>query len=100
MVADVSKRARVGGLAPRSVGLLRAAATAALLGLSTGAFAADDFEYLRGYFDALLDSRFAGLGLQVKTIARDGTATLAARACLGPAQRRDIERAQELAESL
>lgn len=49
-------------------------------------------DYLRGYLDALLDSRFAGLGLTIKTVSRDGIATIAARTCLGPAQRRDIER--------
>lgn len=48
--------------------------------------------YLRGYLDALLDSRFAGLGLTIKNVSRDGAATIAARTCLGPAQRRDIER--------
>lgn len=56
------------------------------------ALAAENDAYLRGYLDALLDSRFAGLGLTVKTIADDGTTTIAARTCLGPAQRRDIER--------
>lgn len=54
--------------------------------------AAESDTYLRGYLDALLDSRFAGLGLTVKNVASDGTATIAAHTCLGPAQRRDIER--------
>lgn len=49
-------------------------------------------EYARGYLDALLDSRFSGLGIRVASLSPDGTVTLGARTCLGPAQRRDIER--------
>jgi len=63
-----------------------------LLGVAAPVWAAENGAYLRGYLDALLDSRFAGLGLTVTTVAPDGTATIAARTCLGPAQRRDIER--------
>lgn len=65
---------------------------ATLLLAATAVRAADSDSYLRGYLDALLDSRFAGLGLTVKSVASDGTATIAAHTCLGPAQRRDIER--------
>ncbi len=46
--------------------------------------------YLRGYVDALLDSRYAGLGLRVLAVA-DERVTLGARTCLGPSQKRDIE---------
>ena len=47
--------------------------------------------YLRGYVEALLDSRFSGLGLRVRAIAPDGGITLSSSACLGPWQKRDIE---------
>lgn len=47
--------------------------------------------YLRGYVEALLDSRFSGLGLRVRAIAPDGGITLSAGTCLGPWQKRDIE---------
>lgn len=53
--------------------------------------ATEEDAYLRGYVDAMLDSRFAGLGLRTKLATSDGHVTLAARACLGPAQKRDIE---------
>ena len=53
---------------------------------------AGDTAYTRGYLDALLDDRFPGLGLKVRSLTPDGAATLTARACLGPSQRRDIER--------
>ncbi len=80
-----------GGRRPR--GSLVCAVLALLLLSAPPALAAEKSgAYLRGYLDALLDSRFAGLGLTVKTIAADGAATIAARTCLGPAQRRDIER--------
>lgn len=51
--------------------------------------------YLRGYIDAMLDSRFAGLGLKVRQLTLHGDITLSARACLGPSQRRDIRRLLE-----
>ena len=45
--------------------------------------------YSRGYIDALMDSRFPGLGLRVQAI--DATqVTLSTRICLGPWQKRDI----------
>lgn len=53
---------------------------------------ADDAGYLRGYVDALLDSRFAGYGLVVKELRPDGQVTVGARTCLGPSQKRDVER--------
>lgn len=54
------------------------------------AMAQTDDTYLRGYVDALLDSRYAGLGLRALTVA-DERVTLGARTCLGPSQKRDIE---------
>jgi hypothetical protein len=49
-------------------------------------------EYLRGYVDALLESRFPGYGLSVQAIDADGSVRVASRTCLAPTQRRDIER--------
>lgn len=65
---------------------------AALLLWSAGmpAFASEQEEYQRGYVDALLDSRYPGLGLRVQTIMLDGGVTLTSRTCLGPSQKRDI----------
>ncbi len=47
-------------------------------------------EYLRGYVDSLLDSRYPGLGLRSQVISTDGTVTLTSRTCLGPSQKRDV----------
>lgn len=47
--------------------------------------------YLRGYVDALLDSRYAGHGLTARQAGNDGSVTLVPRTCLGPWQKRDIE---------
>jgi hypothetical protein len=55
------------------------------------ASAAGPEEYLRGYVDSLLDSRFPGLGLRSQVTSTDGTVTLTSRTCLGPSQKRDIE---------
>lgn len=55
------------------------------------ASAAGPEEYLRGYVDSLLDSRFPGLGLRSRVISVDGTVTLTSRTCLGPSQKRDVE---------
>ena len=54
------------------------------------ALAEEKDEYVRGYVDALLDSRFPGLGLSVLALTRDGGVTLISTACLGPSQKRDI----------
>ncbi len=54
------------------------------------AFADAQDEYLRGYVDALLDSRYPGLGLRSHIIATDGSVRLTSRTCLGPSQKRDI----------
>lgn len=51
---------------------------------------ADDV-YLRGYVDALLDSRYTGLGLKARQAGDDGRVTLTAPTCLGRWQQRDIE---------
>ncbi len=48
-------------------------------------------EYLRGYVDALLDSRYPGLGLRARAVTPDGGVALTSRTCLGPSQKRDIE---------
>lgn len=49
-------------------------------------------DYLRGYLQALFDNRFPVLHLSVQHLSPDGRVTLGARSCLGPAQRRDVER--------
>jgi hypothetical protein len=49
-------------------------------------------EYLHGYVDALLDSRFPGYGLGTQAIEPEGRVRIGARTCLAPTQRRDIER--------
>jgi len=46
--------------------------------------------YLRGYVDALLDSRYPGLGLRVQAVKPDAGVTLTSRTCLGPSQKRDV----------
>ncbi len=61
------------------------------LTVCTPAHAAEQEEYLRGYVDALLDSRHPGLGLRARAINPDGSVTLTSRTCLGPSQKRDIE---------
>lgn len=59
--------------------------------LATAASAAAPEEYLRGYIDSLLDSRFPGLGLRTQVISVDGAIALTSRVCLGPSQKRDVE---------
>jgi len=54
--------------------------------------AVESADYLRGYLDALLDTRFAGLRMQVRTLAPDGSVTLSTATCLGPSQKRDVTR--------
>ena len=49
-----------------------------------------DNEYLRGYVDALLDSRYPGLGLRAQTITLAKSVTLTSQTCLSPSQKRDI----------
>ena len=48
-------------------------------------------DYGRGYLQGLLDSRFPGLGLSVRTFDTQSV-TVAARVCVGAAQKRDVER--------
>lgn len=69
----------------------RLAAALALM-IFAGALAAAPDDYLRGYFDALLDNRFPGLGLEVETLGPGGHVVISAQGCLGPSQRRDVER--------
>ena len=54
------------------------------------AFASEQDEYLRGYVDSLLDSRYPGLGLRSHVIVTDGSVWLTSRTCLGASQKRDI----------
>lgn len=58
--------------------------------LLAAAQAGEPEEYLRGYVDSLLDSRYPGLGLRSQVISVDGTVTLTSRICLGPSQKRDV----------
>lgn len=51
---------------------------------------ADNQPYLRGYLNALMDTRFPGLGLRVRSLGADGSVRLHTVACLGPWQRRAI----------
>lgn len=55
------------------------------------AWAAPDETYLRGYVDALLERDFPGQGLRVRSMAGGGV-EIDGRTCLGPRERRDIER--------
>lgn len=57
---------------------------------SVAASANESEAYVRGYVEALLDSRFPGLGLRVLEIAPGGPVTLTSRTCLGPSQRREV----------
>ncbi len=71
-------------------GLIALALTA--LVFATAAIAAPpDERYLRGYVEALLERDFPGQGLRVQSMA-DGGVEINARTCLGPRERRDIER--------
>lgn len=56
--------------------------------------AADSDPYLRGYLQGLLDSRFPGLNLDVRSVGARQV-VVSAGACLGAAQKHDIERALE-----
>ncbi len=57
---------------------------------------ADD-AYLRGYVDALLENRFAGMRLWVERATTGGEVLLTGDVCLGASQRRQVE--QRLSES-
>ncbi len=48
--------------------------------------------YLLGYINALVDSRYAGLGLRATSVDVEGRVSLWGEACLGPWQRRSVER--------
>jgi hypothetical protein len=60
----------------------------ALMGAAT---AADSDPYLRGYLQGVLDSRFPGLDLDVRTVG-ERRVVIAGRTCLGASQKHDIER--------
>ncbi|MCR4300635.1 MAG: DUF1207 domain-containing protein [Sulfuricaulis sp.] len=54
------------------------------------ASAGEPEEYLRGYVNSLLDSRYPGLGLRSQVISADGTVKLISSTCLGSSQKRDV----------
>lgn len=72
-----------------------AAALAIFLSAMGGQALGDTTSYWRGYFNALLESRFPGVGVFVRTFDAAGQVTLVSDTCLGPWQRRDIERLLE-----
>lgn len=51
---------------------------------------ADEPAYLRGYLNALLDTRFPGFGVRVRHLDPQGRVMLYTESCLGPWQRRTI----------
>jgi len=59
--------------------------------------AANEDGYLRGYVDALLETRFAGLRLWVERATVDGKVSLTGETCLGVSQRHEVE--QRLADT-
>jgi hypothetical protein len=61
-----------------------------LAGAVSPAAVADEF--LRGYVQGVLDSRFPGMGLSARAPGAKQI-TIAARICLGASQKRDVERA-------
>ena len=61
-----------------------------VMAVCTAVSASEHDDYLRGYVDALLDSRYPGLGLRVQTVKPDAGVTLTSRTCLGPSQKRDV----------
>lgn len=63
---------------------------ALVFALLSAPVAADNKPYLRGYLNALMDTRFPGLGLRVRSLGADGGVKLHTAACLGPWQRRAI----------
>ena len=50
----------------------------------------EESSYLRGYIDALMQSRFPGLGLHARTIDADKRVTVSSGTCLGHWQKRNI----------
>jgi hypothetical protein len=64
--------------------------TVLVMGSSPYVSASEQDIYLRGYVDALLDSRYPGLGLRVQAVKPDAGVTLTSRTCLGPSQKRDV----------
>src|SRR3972149_422707 len=64
--------------------------TALAMGACASVSAGEQDDYLRGYADALLDSRYPGLGRRVQAVKPDAGVTLTSRTCLGPSQKRDV----------
>jgi hypothetical protein len=69
---------------------IRRVVAVALL-VASGMASAEDGSYVRGYLDALLDSRFPALGLKVRALS-GGDVMLGSSLCLGPAKQREVER--------
>lgn len=63
-----------------------------LLLLPANAASVQDHDYLRGYLDALLSSRYPGLGIGVRLVDTRDQVTLTGGNCLSPSQRREIVR--------
>lgn len=72
--------------------LVRALTLALLLTADAWAAVPASDVYLLGYINALVDSRYAGLGLRATSADEQGRVTLWSEACLGPWQRRSVER--------
>jgi hypothetical protein len=71
------------------IGALRIILLLGLACLHMGRASCAEPSYSRGYIDALMDSRFPGLGLRAQAIDANQV-TLSTRICLGPWQKRDI----------
>ena len=63
---------------------------ALIMGVCPVVSAGEEDEYLRGYVDSLLDSRYPGLGLRVSAIRPEAGIKLTSRTCLGPSQKREV----------
>jgi hypothetical protein len=70
-------------------GVLRIILLLGLMCVHVGRASGAQPSYSRGYIDALMDTRFPGLGMRVQAIDADRV-TLSTRICLGPWQKRDI----------
>jgi len=76
--------------APRS-SARHLALAALLIGASVVSGRAGADEFMRGYLEGLLDSRFPGLELSVRALDQQRV-VVAAGTCLGDSQKRDVER--------
>lgn len=61
---------------------------------------AQDQQYLRGYIDALVESRYPGLDVHTLSIDTGGRVTLSNGRCLSPVQKRDIARLLQATENV